>query len=139
MSVDRQVFAETSPAAPGTFVAPTRFVNLLGFSGLKITGSLTGATGGTLDIFLQMWDGERWFDIAHFPQLAAALALAHHVFTIRRRGRNGIVVIGRDGVPALAAGTAVDGDFGDVIRLVFVAGAGTTLGALQELRLLGVS
>ena len=39
------------------------------------------------------------------------------------------VQVGKNLLPALAAGTIVQGAFSDRLRLVMVAGAGTTLGA----------
>jgi len=47
-----------------------------------------------------------------------------------------ITAIGKDLVPALAVNTVVGGQFGRKMRLLFVAGAGTSAGASQTVRLI---
>jgi hypothetical protein len=104
--------------------------------GIVIDATLTGGTGGTLDVYLQRKiASDTWRDWVHFPQLAAA-ASKKYTLTIIGNGA-GIVEVGggSDASPgvALAANTAVDVTPGGDVRLVFVSGAGTSAGAAQTI------
>lgn len=139
-------FVETSPAAPGTSpssvalvgssgaagVASAEPIDLTQFSSLSVTAALVGATGGPLDIYLQTsFDGgTTWVDYAHFPQLLAGAAPVKYAFTTSMNAQNAApVVVGNNTTPALAVNTVVGGAWGDRFRLLFVAGAATTVGA----------
>lgn len=130
----------TSPAAPGTVVGPvsdgvTQCV--ADYASMRVEASLQGATGGTLDVYLQVsYDqGVSWTDFAHFTQLAAGAAAIKYAFTsVRHVGDGAIVVPGKDASPTLAVNTVRAGDWGSLVRVLFVAGAGTTLGATQTIK-----
>lgn len=134
------VFSDTSPAAAGTAVSASKAGALQRFGALTIIATLTGATGGTLDVYLQVSPdaGVTWYDYAHFAQLADGAAAITKVITVSRAGQQtGIPTVGTDLSPALAANAVVGGDFGDTMRVLFVAGAGTSAGAVQTIKVIG--
>ena len=133
----------TTPAAPGTAVvgAPAVFPSFIDATeSLDVCAQLVGATGGTLDLYLQTSPdaGTTWFDYAHLAQLAAGAAASSVRFGVSRYAQALTpVVVGKNLTPALAAATVVGGPFGDRMRLVAVAGAGTTAGATITFQLRG--
>jgi len=112
---------------------------LQNYDALSIRATLTGATGGTLDVYLQTSvDGTEWRDYAHFAQLADGAAVATYGFSVSRSGQQtSITAIGKDLTPALAANSVLGGDFGNQMRALYVAGAGTSAGAAQVIRITG--
>jgi hypothetical protein len=152
MPIGQFVFSEVSPAAAGT-VASVNMVSggppdsatgiaypLCDYDSVEVEAELKGATGGTLGIFLQSSDdGVNWFDVIAFMSLAAAAPVSYIRTSLSRYSTSSSspVVVGKNLAPALAAGTSVQNGFGDRLRLVFVAGSGTTAGANQVVRLTG--
>lgn len=143
MSVQRHVISETSPAAASTVVGAT-VGGLSKYDALAIYATLTGATGGALDVYLQTSfdDGVTWYDWGHYPQRAAgAAAIAYsQAFDLRGLATTPTVVgKGTLGTPAvaLAVNTFLGGAWGDRIRAVYVAGAGTSAGAAQLIEIMG--
>lgn len=139
------IFNETSPSAAGTVASSlpvenqaSNFPNgvagpMSDYDAVDVVAEFAGATGGTLDVYVQGSpdDGRNWYDIIHFAQAAAASGdkiyqapLSNATTTTQP------FVVGKNLNPALAAGTlsVVNGAFSDRMRLVFVAGSGTTLG-----------
>lgn len=99
---------------------------------IDVLGQLRGATGGTLDLYLQtsVDGGTTFVDYCHFAQIAAAASPFNVRFGASRHAQSsGLVTVGVGTTPLLAASTLVGGPFGDRMRLVAVAGAGTTAGA----------
>lgn len=134
--VTKQVtlFSGTTPAAASTH-AEAAVTGLGPFKTMSVSASLIGATGGTLDVYLQYSPdgGVTWVDFAHYAQLAAAAGALLKVFTISKGAitaltTTGIGTLAAPG-PALAAATIVSGDWGDRIRVVEVAGTSTSAGA----------
>lgn len=126
----------TSPAAASTVIGKA-ILGLQEFGKVVLGSRLLGATGGALDVYIQTtYDGgTTWHDVCHFAQVAAAAALAGFVATITRgpRGTAAITAVNAaDGTPALAANTVVDA-LGNGLRVVYVAGAGTSAGAVQTI------
>lgn len=136
--LDTFTITGTSPAAPGTAVVGVPVAGLNKFESLKIYAALVGATGGTLDVYLQ-WtpdNGTTWIDFAHFPQLASgATAVKYNCDS--RFGATTPTVVGAGTSPALAANTCVGGHFGTGLRCLAVAGSGTTAGAAVTIVLYG--
>lgn len=134
------VFSDTSPAAAGTAVSASKAGALQRFGALTIIATLTGATGGTLDVYLQVSPdaGTSWYDYAHYAQISGSAAAVTKVITVSRHAQQtSITTIGTDLTPALAANSVVGGDFGDMMRVLFVAGAGTSAGAVQTIKVIG--
>lgn len=143
-------FSETTPSAPGT-VASSRSVgsslgpagvaaDLSQYSGLIVEANLVGATGGTLDVYVQFStdEGTTWYDYAHFTQLAGGATAVSYVFSAATGAQNlTLATVGKNLNPALASGTVVGGSWGDRMRLVFVAGGGTTAGAAITVNIVG--
>jgi hypothetical protein len=128
----------TSPGAASTTVTTAApCAAALNADRLVIDANLVGATGGTLDVYIQRKIApDTWRDWIHFPQLAAAAAAIRYTATITGDEVTGLVVVGQgtDAAPGvtLAANTIVNCMPGGALRLVFVAGAGTSAGAAQS-------
>ena len=131
-----QTLTLTSPASATTAVGASAFTGafLQRAEALTIDAKIIGGTGGTLDVYLQRKiASDSWLDWVHFPQVAAATTKR---YTLTIVGNDSTIVEtggGSDAAPgvALAAGTAVNVTPGDTVRVVFVAGVGTSLGASQ--------
>jgi len=131
------LFSGTSPAAPGTVTQAQLLIPLDRMSYCDINARLLGATGGALDVYIQSSSSNgaagTWKDVVHFPQLlAAATAIGYSVTLSHATGGSAPVVVNAvDAVPALAANTVIPAALGNNLRVVFVAGAGTSAGAAQ--------
>ena len=125
--------AEASPDTASTVASVATIKGLGGFDAIVLDAYLQGATGGTLDIYVQRLapDGTNWLDYAHFPQLADGAAAQW--YTAELQPALGINAVGSGTSPSLAANTILGGHPGSEIRLVFVAGTGTSAGAAQRL------
>jgi hypothetical protein len=104
------------------------------FDAVDLAIELVGATGGTLDVYVQssLDQGLTWYDSVHAPQLAAGAGAVIYRTSLTHFAQPASaapVAIGKNLSPALAANVAVQGGWGDRIRLVFVAGSSTTAGA----------
>jgi hypothetical protein len=138
MSVETRTFTATSPAAPSTVVATDTIVGLDKFEDAMVVATLACGADGTLDVYLQAFDGQIWFDYLHFAQISAGAAVATFACPISRRSqRVAPLAVGTGSALGLAAATCVGGDFGDRFRVVFVAGESTSAGAAQTIRILG--
>lgn len=133
--------SDTSPAAASTAVG-TVIAGLGDYPFLRVDASLVGATGGTLDVYLQRQiKPDAWADWLHFAQLASGASaikysvIAAHALstTITTSNR------GTDAAPGvtLAAATFVGGHPGDRVRAVYVAGASTSAGAAVVIDIIG--
>lgn len=144
-------FNETSPSAPGTIASTQAVSGTAGPSGiatqqlddyqaLSFEAVLTGATGGTLDVFIQNSPdmGSTWYDYVHFATLTAGASTVRYVASVASGAQNlALQTIGTNLLPALAPATAIGGAWGDRFRIVMVAGAGTSAGAVVQLRIVG--
>ncbi len=128
----------TSPATPGTAVLGKPAPNLEGFDTITIVATLRGGTGGVLDIYLQFSpDGTKWFDWAHFAQLADGVSPATRVWSVVRGTALATpAVVGSEETPALAVNTFLATDWGTALRVLAVAGNQTTAGGVQQVVLL---
>jgi hypothetical protein len=131
----------TSPSAASPNAPSTGIVGgLSGFDALTIIGSLQGGTGGTLDVYLQTsYDGgTTWYDYAHWPQLADSDPLTMREWSVNRSTAvTASTTIGSGLAPALGVDTILGGAWGDMMRLLFDAGAGTSAGAAQSVTIIG--
>lgn len=126
------LFSGTTPAAAST-VAQTAVTGLGGFNSMQVYASLIGATGGTLDIYLQYSPdgGTTWVDYVHYAQLAAGASALLKTFAVTKDAQQTtLTTVGSGTTPALAAATVVGGDWGDRLRVVTVAGTSTSAGAV---------
>lgn len=142
MSTQLHSIADTSPATAITAVGDT-VGGLSKYDAITIIGTLTGATGGALDVYLQTSydDGTVWYDYIHFAQVADGAAAATFSVGIPAAGVTALTAVGKGtvGTPAvaLAANTVVGGVWGDKMRAVYVAGVGTSAGAAQAISIVG--
>jgi hypothetical protein len=133
--------SSTSPAAPSTAVGATSGTRLGMYSTCSVYVAARGATGGTLDIYIQTLFKQlntspgMWVDVAHLPQQAAAGALTGYTFALTRWSPTTAAIFTPvntvAGTPVLAVNTTVPGILGYQLRVVYVAGAGTSAGAAQ--------
>src|SRR5689334_11665138 len=123
MSVTLHTISDTSPAAAST-AAGTTVKGLGRYDALQIVAELVGATGGTLDVYLQTSPdgGTSWYDYIHFPQLASGASAVKYMVNVPSAGASGITTIGKGSSPALAANTVVGGAWADRLRALYVAG-----------------
>lgn len=136
----------TSPSTASATVAGTSASGLAKFSGLRVEARLQGATGGTLDVYLQRKVGpDLWVDWVHFAQLAAAAAAVLYSFTIENiSSATGAIAAttsgGTDSTPTSTGGTGLITNThpGDMVRMVCVTGSGTSLGAAQRVLITGI-
>lgn len=128
---------DTSPASSGTVASTTAiFRGLARFDAFTIDAALQGATGDTLDVYLQREIDSTWVDWMHFAQLAdAASAIRYTVDSASVA--DGAIVVGSGTSPVLTAGKLSCAHPGDAVRVVFVAGASTSAGAAQTIKITG--
>jgi hypothetical protein len=131
-----------SAATATTTVAYTTPVQTSMFTTCAFSVTQTGATGGTLDLYLQTGFKQinnptlRWVDVAHTPQMAAGAAVASYVFTVTRFNSAASTIVASNttsATPTLAANTTVQGLLGYKFRWVAVSGASTSVGATQTI------
>jgi len=150
MPVHNLAFVETSPAAAGTAASsqpvlgvsdnglPGGVAGLIGdYEGAELIAELVGATGGTLDVYVQLSpdSGNNFYDVIHFPQLSAGASAVIYQSPLSTATNTATpIVVGKNLVPALAANTVVNGAFTDRLRLVMKAGSGTSAGAQVVVR-----
>jgi hypothetical protein len=139
------VFNETSPSAPGTAasskaVASAGNIYAAGIAaplddgtGIDVVAILQGATGGALNIYIQEGQADgTWIDVCAFTQLAAAAAqivYKTNISPVALGTSAPPTQVGMGLSPALTAPATVQGQGFDRLRLVMVAGSGTTAGA----------
>jgi hypothetical protein len=139
----------TSPATASTgIIAGSVRAGLERFDSFTIDAQLVGATGGSLDVYIQRQvttasevSGGVWADWLHFPQLASGAAAIK--YSVQSGVATTIFVVGGGtdasaGTPALAANSFVGGHPGHAIRVVCVAGASTSAGAALVIDLIGL-
>lgn len=139
-SVVHGAITGTSPAAASTAAVGSTLVGVEKYAALQIACEVQGATGGTLDLYIQTsFDGTVFWDLIHLPQLAAAAAAVKYMVNLPNMGATAITVVGKTGTPALAANTVTGGvgSWGRSLRLLAVAGAGTSAGAVQTITVHG--
>ncbi len=125
----------TSPAAASTAAFGNIIRGLSIYDRFTVHAELVGATGGTLDVVLQREiETDLWSDWARYVVLADAGAAIQHVFESDGPDLN-ITVVGGGTLAAptvvLATDTFVGGHPGDALRMVGIAGVGTSAGAAQ--------
>ncbi len=140
-TIERSLNAGTSPAAAST-VAVAACGGFGTYDTLTFVATITGATGGALDVYIQHSpDGVTWYDYVHFTQASAAAGAV--TYACNPALTNSIVTIGAPTTPAattptpaLAAGLCAGGAWFDQLRVVYVAGVSTSAGAAQVVKVL---
>ena len=133
-SVERSLNAGTSPVAAGT-AAVAGVGGFSEYEAITIFATITGATGGALDVYVQHSpDGVTWYDFVHFAQASAAAPAVS--YAVAPSLNNSIVAIGSGTTPALTAGGCAGGHWFDQLRVLYVAGSGTSAGAAQVVKVL---
>lgn len=114
------------PSTASTTTAGSAVRGFGNYDALKGVATLTGITGGTLDVYIQhSFDGgTTWSDVAHFPQLSAGASAITYDFSITLDST--IRTVGKGTSPLLAANTLCAGPWADQLRLVSVTGTGTS-------------
>jgi len=137
------IITGTTPSSATTAVVGSPITDVGQFIDLQVTADLVGATGGTLDVYVQRFDQKanagagRWVDWIHFPQLAAAAGPIRYTVNAASVASQAITVVGVDLTPALAANTATGGHPGDLVRVIATGGAGTSAGAVVTVSIRG--
>jgi hypothetical protein len=133
-------FTTTSPSSALTVVGASIKSPLFGrATRLLVDATITGATGGALDVYIQRKvASDVWRDWIHFTQATAGAAAAHYQFMVT--GELTTITAGNGGTDStpsvsLAAGSFVNVLPGEELRWVFVAGASTSAGAVQTIRI----
>lgn len=143
MSTQTLTISGTTPNAPGNAVVGVAVGPLDDYDALQVVVTSQGATGGTLDLYLQATFGDGlWMEYAHFTQLAAAAPANTKVYTLSKSdvtSRAGVAIapLNANPTPTLAAATVIGGPWGRQFRLVAVAGVGTSAGAAQTVTIYG--
>ncbi|HEY1695822.1 MAG TPA: hypothetical protein VGG39_26825 [Polyangiaceae bacterium] len=151
MTIGTFVFTETSPSAPGTAVSSRSVQGAASYLAAGIAGPIddydgwraildapANTSGGALGVYLQSSPdgGLSWWDRVAFASIVNSAAAASYAAPISlATATTAPVVVGKNTSPALAAGTVVGGAPGDRLRLVMVAGGGTTSSITITLRL----
>jgi len=124
----------SSAAAAGNATVASA-AGLQDYDWITLTATLQGATGGTLDVYVQRFNGVGWEDWIHFAQQAAAAAA--NTVAVQPLVGSAITAVGTGTTHALAASTCVGGHPGNQIRVREVTGAGTSAGAAQTIIVTG--
>jgi hypothetical protein len=143
VSIALHRITDTSPASAITAIGGDTIGGLSRYDGLAIYATLTGGTGGTLDVYLQTsFDGgTTWYDYVHFAQKASGAAVTTVGVGIPPAGVTALTATGKGSLltPAvgLAVNTIIGGPWGDLMRAVYVAGVSTSAGAAQIIEIIG--
>lgn len=133
-SIERTLNAGTSPASAST-AAVAGCGGFAEYEAITFIATLTGATNGVLDVYIQHSpDGVTWYDYVHFTQLSSGASAV--TYSIAPALNNVIATIGSGTSPALAAGVCAGGHWFDQLRVLYVAGASTSAGAVQVVKVL---
>jgi hypothetical protein len=147
------VFNETSPAAAGAaassqavtgvnanYLPPGVCGPLDDYESIDVIAEITGATGGTLQVSLQVSpdNGLSWYECIKWPTANAGDATKYYKSPLSLATTTAAAVqVGKGLVTALTAGSVVNGAFTDRCRLLMTAGASTSAGAPVVVRLAG--
>lgn len=144
------LFAETSPAAQGTAASSQPVTGstsagiatpLDDWEGVNCICECNNTSGGALDVYVQQSPdaGNNWYDVIHFTQFATGAGFKAYAAPLSLATTTATsILIGKNLAPALVASATagvVNGAWGDRLRLVMVAGTGTTSGVAVTVRI----
>lgn len=127
----------TSPAAAGA--ATTTTIPGMGNAYCyAFLAELRGATGGVLDVVMEhSSDGTDWYEFGHWAQLTAAVAVTdQYISKVIASSTASVVGKNLTTTMTLAAGSIVSPPYFDLWRVRYVAGASTSAGAVQAIRVI---
>lgn len=131
----------TCSSTASTTTLSSNVAGLLKYDWFTIDANLQGATGGTLDVYLQRQiASDLWADWCHFPQQSSGGAAVQYCAQSGSDKTIHVVEQGTDasaGTPALAANTFIGGHPGNRVRMVMVTGSGVTAGTSQTVKITG--
>lgn len=127
--------SDTSPATAITAAGDT-VGGCKHYDWFTVDAALVGATGGTLNVYLQRLVGATWVDWLRLPELAAGAAAIRYVIDSKTQ-EEGPVTVGSGTTPALTAGGFSCAHPGDQVRALYVAGASTSAGAAIVITITG--
>ena len=131
------VAERTTPAVAG-FAVTTPITGMGQYTSYTIIADLLGATGGTLDVLLEHSpDGTNFYEHNRYVQLASgAAAISYSV--VKFPTSQAILVVGKNltTTTAITSNLSITAPLFDIWRVRFIAGAGTSAGALQSIRAL---
>ena len=131
----------TTPAAAGTAVLGSAVTGIDSFRQVVVAAHMTAPTGGDLDLVVQTQFGDSdWYDAASFPTIEPGDDPVVYAVTLSRSLSFIIPIrVGTNLSPALTDwGLSVLGVFGDNLRVIATAGAGTTAGAVTTVNFFGL-
>lgn len=127
--------ASTSAVTSGTGIIS----GLSDFDTLSFFATITGGTGGTLDVIVEdSDDGTDWYEYCHFAQVAAATASTQRYSPALN---DTVVAVGKNltTTMTLASGAGAGGKWQDRMRLRFVTGSGNSAGVSQTVRIVATN
>lgn len=128
----------TSPASASNYVG-TGVSGFSKFRYLTFVATLTGATGGVLDVIVETSaNGTTWYEYIHYTQKGAGSAATTTLYT-PDPSSGALVSVGKNDLAntlgatmTLAAGNGAGGRWLDQLRIRYVAGSSTSAGAAQS-------
>jgi prepilin-type processing-associated H-X9-DG protein len=134
-----EIVGTISDTSPATAITATGDIieGLELYDWFTIDAALVGATGGTLDIYLQRLVGSTWVDWFHFTQLTAGAAAVRYTIDSKSSKSDGLCTVGSGTAPAITATLFSCAHPGNTIRALYVAGASTTVGAAVSITITG--
>lgn len=135
-----KIIFENSPSSAGTFVGQTVLGGFSVYDTITAFATLTGGTGGSLDVVIEgSFDGINFFERVRFKSVPAATTDVQSATVVigDKVTQIGKSSLSSPGSNILGAGVVAHGHWGEFLRLKFIAGVGTSAGALQEVQLAG--
>lgn len=129
----------TSPAAAG-FAVTTPVSGMSQYSSYTLYVTIAGGVGGTLDVVIeQSPDVVDWYEFSRFTQLAAAAAPITYM-NVKFPANQAILVVGKNltTTMAIGSGIAIAVPAFDFWRVRYIAGANTSAGSVQNIKVMCV-
>lgn len=133
--------ADSLSPASATYKVTTGVDGFSSYTAISFIATITGGTGGTLDAIIEHSPdgGTTWYEYVHLPQVAAATAAS---YTYGPALNDSIVTVGKNNLAGdtltttmvLGNGAVAGSHWFDMLRVKYVAGASTTVGATQVVR-----
>lgn len=139
------VTADATSPASATYQVTTGMPGFSRYSAITILATVTGGTGGTLDVVIETSpdEGVTWYEYWHIAQVAAATTATYRYAPALNDspvqvGKNNATGSTLTTTMTLGAGAVAGGHWFDMLRVRYVAGPSTSAGAAQIINVLGV-